>query len=136
MPSHADVGEKRYSQSNQENEPQPPSQTTRLIDEPGIPVGKHKCGAYQAKDASRCANGCTGLWVPAVNKENHKGRGKYAAKIDRCGQRRPSSPLQNSGYPEKQQHIDKQMHPIEMQKRIRSEAPVLSMQVPVVWKCT
>src|SRR5206468_6554399 len=78
---------------------------------------------------------CTDFWMPAVNKENHKGRGKHATKIDRSGQRRSCSPLQNSGYPEKQQHIDKQMHPVEMQKRICSEAPVLSMQVPVVWKC-
>src|SRR5207249_1696840 len=107
---------------------------TRFTDEPGSPIRNYESGADQTKDGSRCANGCARLWVPAVNKKNDKGRAKHAAKIDRCSQRRSCSPLQNSGDPEKQQHINDQMHRVEMQKRICGNAPVLAMQVAIVWK--
>src|SRR5881227_1531948 len=83
MPSHADFGKKRNDQPNEENEPEPASQTARLTDELGIAIRNYDCGAHQAKHATQCADGRTNLGMPAVNEKNYKSREKHAAKINR-----------------------------------------------------
>src|SRR3954467_7197014 len=86
MPGHADFRKERHGQPNEQNEPEPASQTARLTDEPGIAIGNYDCGAHEAKNATGCADGRTNLRMPAVNEKNYKSREKYAAKINRSSQ--------------------------------------------------
>src|SRR6266480_8112744 len=134
MTSHADFGKKRNDQPNEENEPEPASQTARLTDEIGIAIRNYDCGAHQAKHATRCANGRTNLWMPAVNDKNRNARAKHAAKINRCGHWHSHALFQEAADPENQRCINEQVSQIEMQKRIGNEAPILPMQFTVVGK--
>src|SRR5438045_8502473 len=128
MPSHADFGKKRNDQPNEENEPEPVSQTARLTDELGIAIRNYDCGAHQAKHATRCADGRTNLGMPAVNEKNYKSREKHAAKINRSRHWSSHFCFEDAADPEKQQRINNEVNPIEMQKRIGGKAPVWPRQ--------
>src|SRR5436309_15995266 len=110
MSSQADLGKKRNAESNEENKPEPPSQTTRLIDQPGIALRNYDCCAHQAKHGTRCADGCTNLWMPAVNEKNYETREKHAEKINRHSQWSSHSLFEDAAVPEKQPCVKKDVN--------------------------
>src|SRR6266513_368611 len=125
---HADTGKQRNRESGHEHDPKPRFQSRLSI--PAI--GKDQCCAKQTEDAAGRTDRGAFFWMPIVHEENYGGRAEHADKIDQCASSCSDLLFNNSTDPEKQSDIEKQVQPIEMEKRIGGDTPEFTAQLAIV----
>ena len=69
-----------------------------------------------------------------MHQENQCRRAKHAGEIDEGTCRGTDLFLNNSSDPQKNERVHDKVQPVEMKKRLSSDAPVLSVQLAVIWK--
>ena len=67
-----------------------------------------------------------------MHEQNYGGRQKHAGKIDQRAAFDAYLTLNNSADPEKQSDVQQQMEPIEMEKRIRRDAPIFAVYLAII----
>ena len=69
-----------------------------------------------------------------MHQQNYRGRANHADKINQRAATNADLLFHNPTDPPKHADIEKQMQPVEVQKRIRRDSSEFSIQLPVIWK--
>ena len=97
-----------------------------------LAIGNDQRRAQQPENTTRGPYGGAFFRMPIVGQENYGSRKKHADKVDQRSLPGADLLLNNSTDPEKQPDIQKQVQPIEMEKRIGRDAPEFTAELTIV----
>ena len=128
--------DKRYQESDQEEQPESHSKRATLAKSGGVsPVYEHKRSAEEAKQSAGCSNGGPRMGVEAPNEKNRAPAQNDAGTVDCCGPESSEAPFDNASRPPERDDIEQQMQWVEVKERIGEQPPVLGVELTVGRQC-